>query len=76
MARALLYKYEGDERVQQDSAAFDPDDSMTIPVKGDIMERRGKTWWVDSVTNIMTMGPSRYSQPPREFLITLKNVAS
>ncbi len=76
MARTLLYKYEGDERVQQDSAAFDPDDSVTIPVKGDIMKREGKTWRVDSVTNIITMGPSRYSQPGREFLITLKNVTS
>ena len=44
MARTLLYKYEGDERVQQDCAAFDPDDSVPIPVKGDIMKRRGKTW--------------------------------
>ena len=44
MARTLLYKYEGDERVQQNSAAFDPDDSAPIPVKGDMMKRRGKTW--------------------------------
>jgi hypothetical protein len=66
MARMVLYKYEGDEKVQQHSAAFDPDDSMPIPVKGDIIKRKGKTWRVDSVTNVITMGPSRYSQPPRE----------
>jgi hypothetical protein len=39
MARTLLYKYEGNERVQPDSAAFDPDDSVPIPVKGDMMKR-------------------------------------
>jgi len=42
MWRTLLYKYEGDERVQQDSAAFDPDDSVPIPVKGDMMKRKAR----------------------------------
>ncbi len=41
MARTLL-EYEGDERVQQHSAAFDPDDRVPIPVKGDIMKRKGQ----------------------------------
>jgi hypothetical protein len=56
----------GDERVRLDSAVSDPDDLVPIPVKGGIVKRRGKTWRVDSVTNVITMGPSRYSQPPRE----------
>jgi len=33
MARTLLYKQEGDERVQQDCAAFYSDDSVPIAVK-------------------------------------------
>ena len=31
-------------------------DSVHIPVKGDIMRRRGKTWRVDSVTNCHNHG--------------------
>ena len=73
MARTFVYRYVGQE---EPVVKLDPDEKITIPERGEIIVRNGKTWRVDSVKFVETFGPERESPSRLEVRVSLASLRS
>lgn len=73
MARTFLYQYLVGEETRT-VVKPDPDETMVIPEKGEIIVRNGKTWRVVSVKLQDNTEPGRTSQSPMEIRVSLMSL--